>query len=116
MATSGGGRRWSLEAARILLSDVRARTERAVSVIEELEGSQGQCVVGSPKGSDSAESVQRALSEWVREMEALGVEVKGPWLIDFDCGTGYYCWRWPERELDYFHGYDEGFASRIRIQ
>ncbi len=49
-------------------------------------------------------------------MEALGVEVKGLWLVDFDNGSGYYCWRWPERELAFFHGYDEGFAGRTRIQ
>ena len=49
-------------------------------------------------------------------MEALGVEVKGPWLVDFDSGAGYYCWRWPEEELAYFHAYDEGFHHRTRIQ
>ena len=49
-------------------------------------------------------------------MEALGLEVKGPWLVDFDCGSGLYCWRWPEVKLEYFHGYDEGFAGRVRIQ
>lgn len=65
---------------------------------------------------ENAEAVQEALSAWVREMEALGVEVKGPWLVDFDCGSGYYCWRWPEAELAYFHGYDEGFEGRVRIQ
>jgi hypothetical protein len=49
-------------------------------------------------------------------MEAFGVEVKGAWLVDFDTGAGYYCWQWPEEELSYFHGYDEGFEGRIRIQ
>ena len=49
-------------------------------------------------------------------MEALGLDVKGLWLVDFDNGSGYYCWRWPETELAYFHGYEEGFAGRVRIQ
>jgi hypothetical protein len=49
-------------------------------------------------------------------MEALGLEVKGLWLVDFDNGSGYYCWRWPEEDLAYFHGYDEGFDGRVRIQ
>ena len=57
-----------------------------------------------------------AVAAWVRAMEALGVEVEGRWLVDFDHGRGYYCWRWPEERLDYFHGYDEGFAGRVRIQ
>jgi hypothetical protein len=49
-------------------------------------------------------------------MEALGVEVKGLWLVDFDNGSGYYCWQWPEEGLEYFHGYEEGFEARSRIQ
>ena len=49
-------------------------------------------------------------------MEELGIEVKGPGLVDFDSGDGYWCWRWPEEALDYYHGYDEGFAGRVRIQ
>lgn len=117
MKTRGGDRRcWSLEAARVLLGDVRARTERTVAKIERLEELQGEGAATGEEGGEPTESVQGALSEWVREMEALGVEVKGPWLIDFDSGSGYYCWRWPERELEYFHGYDEGFEGRIRIQ
>jgi hypothetical protein len=49
-------------------------------------------------------------------MEALGLEVKGLWLVDFDNGSGCYCWQWPEEELAFFHGYEEGFAGRTRIQ
>ena len=58
----------------------------------------------------------RILSAWATEMEDLGLAVKGPWLVDFDSGGGYYCWTWPEESLDYFHGYEEGFAGRMRLQ
>ena len=27
-----------------------------------------------------------------------------------------YCWQWPEEHLEYFHGYEEGFEGRTRIQ
>ena len=60
--------------------------------------------------------IRDVVSRWIRAMEALGVEVKGPWLVDFDNGQGYYCWRWPEERLEHYHGYEEGFAGRIRIQ
>ena len=46
-------------------------------------------------------------------MEALGAEVKGVWLVDFDNGSGYYCWRWPETAIDHFHGYEEGFERPL---
>jgi hypothetical protein len=48
-------------------------------------------------------------------MEALG-RGEGALAVDFDNGRGYYRGRWPEERLEYFHGYDEGFADRVRIQ
>ena len=107
-------RAWTLESARAMLPEVRRRTARAVADAEALlarrERTQGRGRAGVEQ------RIQEVVSRWAREMEALGVEVKGPWLVDFDSGAGYYCWRWPEEELAWFHGYDEGFAGRTRIQ
>ena len=33
---------------------------------------------------------------WAEAVRALGLEVKGLWLVDFDNGEGYYCWKYPE--------------------
>ena len=41
--------------------------------------------------------------------------VKGLWLVDWDCGDGYYCWRYPEASIAHFHGYDDGFNGRMPI-
>jgi len=71
---------------------------------------------GTAEQDAAHREVEAAVSRWAREMEALGLEVKGPWLVDFDTGAGYYCWKWPEAELAHFHGYDEGFEGRVRIQ
>ena len=71
---------------------------------------------GTPAHDAAQRDVEAVVSRWAREMEALGLEVKGPWLVDFDTGAGFYCWKWPERALEHFHGYDEGFAGRVRIQ
>jgi len=107
-------RGWTLEGARAVLPDVRLRTERAVEEAERL--------VLAREGADAEGTarvdaeIQAVIERWAHEMEALGAEVKGVWLVDFDTGSGYYCWRWPEHSLDHFHGYDEGFAGRARIQ
>lgn len=108
-------RRWTLEAARALLPDVRARTARAV---EEAEALAEQRVADAPEGEREAlaERIEAVVTRWAREMEALGIEVKGLWLVDFDSGSGYYCWQWPEERLEFWHGYEEGFAGRARIQ
>jgi len=109
-------RRWTLEAARAILPDVRARTAEAVSEVEALTEQRDAAPVDSPERGELDQQLSRVVSRWVRAMEALGVDVKGAWLVDFDSGSGCFCWRWPEREIAYFHGYDEGFAGRARIQ
>ncbi len=112
---SQSGRRWSLEAARALLPDVRRRTAQAVGDAERLDAERDRATsAGDRQRVDVA--LSQLLDRWRREIEALGAEVKGVWLVDFDNGSGYYCWHWPETELDHFHGYDEGFDGRTRIQ
>jgi len=109
-------RSWTLPAAREMLAEVRRRTELSVQEAEKLLQQRDAALEGSPERASLETTLRQVVSHWVRSMEALGVEVKGLWLIDFDNGEGYYCWRWPEGELAYFHGYDEGFSGRVRIQ
>jgi hypothetical protein len=109
-------RRWTLEAARALLPDVRRRTERAFEEAQQLLAERDDHPPESPAWRDADGRVRVTVDRWAREMEALGLEVKGLWLVDFDSGAGFYCWRWPETELGFFHGYEEGFDGRVPIQ
>ena len=43
-------------------------------------------------------------------------QIKGMWLADFDAGNGYYCWKFPENEIRFWHGYKDGFSGRVEIQ
>jgi hypothetical protein len=108
-------RAWTLEAARALLPDVRARTARAVEEAEALGQERALHAADAPERGALEERIEAVVMRWAREMEALGLEVKGLWLVDFDSGSGYYCWQWPEERLEYYHGYEEGFAGRARI-
>ncbi len=111
-----GKRRWTFETAREMFPEVRRRTERAVEAAEALLAEREALPAGAPERADVDRRIQAEVGRWAREMEALGLEVKGLWLVDFDTGGGYYCWRWPEADLSFFHGYEEGFAGRTRIQ
>ena len=93
---------FSYEEASALLPRVQRTTEAAVGRINELP-------------EDDAEEQQRVVVEWAESILGLGVEVKGLWLVDFDNGGGYYCWQWPEPALEYFHGYEEGFGGRVKL-
>jgi hypothetical protein len=107
---------WSLEAALAIFGDVRRSTAEAVSEVEALVAERDRLGADDPGRRELDGRIQTAVSGWIRAMEAYGVEVKGPWLVDFDNGQGYYCWRWPEERLEYFHTYEEGFSGRTRIQ
>jgi hypothetical protein len=109
-------RHWSLEAARELLPEVRERTAEAVPEVEQLLAQRAGLTPDSEERAELDARIRVRISRWARTMEALGVEVKGLWLVDFDNGNGYYCWKWPEEELAWFHTYEDGFAGRVRIQ
>lgn len=95
---------FSYEDACALLPEVQRLTAVAVDQIEQLEEEEAD-----------PEVYQRIVADWAESVMAFGIEVKGLWLIDFDSGGGYYCWKHPEPALEYFHGYEEGFAGRVKL-
>lgn len=66
--------------------------------------------------AESEEERQGIVRDWAREVLSMGAEIKGLWLVDFDSGAGYYCWKHPEPSVEYFHDYGEGFAGRLPLQ
>ena len=111
----GGAKRvFSYEEARGLIPAVRKRTKEALAALAGTTAPDSASA--AEKEGHLEQEAARILEEWARDIQALGIEVKGPWLVDFDSGAGYFCWKWPEESLDFFHGYDEGFSGRVRIQ
>jgi hypothetical protein len=104
---------FSLDEAAALLPEVRHMTELAHRRVEELRQAAGDGRASADRFEAEATAV---VNEWAGSVRALGVDVKGIWLVDFDNGSGYYCWRWPETGIQFYHSYEEGFAGRMRIQ
>jgi hypothetical protein len=99
---------FSYEQAAALLPEVRRLTEeahRAVEALTEREPDQ-----------DAEARLNDLVGRWAEAMMQRGLEVKGLWLVDFDNGSGYYCWRYPETGLLFYHSHEEGFRGRMRIQ
>ena len=96
---------FSLDEARQLLPQVQELTSDAVFRYARLG-----------EGEEARDERETVVRDWARSVVALGAEIKGLWLVDFDSGGGYYCWKYPESALEFFHGYDEGFAGRLPLQ
>lgn len=108
-------RRFSYEEALTIFPVVRDLTADAAQQVAAVGRELESLEADSDRRQDLESSQQTIVEQWTREIEALGLEVKGLWLVDWDCGDGYYCWRHPEPGLAHFHGYDEGFANRVPI-
>lgn len=107
-------KRFTLDEARAALPEVRRLTEGARREFAATQ--QALATTTDERGARKLEARLNAVAQaWAEAVAALGAEAKGLWLVDFDNGAGYYCWRHPEAEVDYFHGYDEGFAGRMKI-
>jgi hypothetical protein len=107
---------FSLDDARALLPKVKRLTAEAVVRAEALAGELQRVPEQDPAHAQLSAALQDIVNGWTEAIRALGVEVKGLWLVDFDNGEGYYCWKHPEDTVAHYHGYEEGFAGRISIQ
>jgi hypothetical protein len=99
---------FSYEQALALLPEVRQLTEEAYLEVEALTGGEA--------GQAAEARLNEVVASWTETMIERGLDVKGLWLVDFDNGSGYYCWRYPEAGLLFYHSYEEGFRGRMRIQ
>jgi hypothetical protein len=103
---------FSYTEALALMPEIQRLTEEAYRRIEALQGG----TVERASSPASQAEMDRVVSEWAHSILEQGVDVKGLWLVDFDNGSGYYCWRYPEPGLRFFHSYEDGFRGRVPIQ
>ena len=106
---------FTLDEARALLPRIRQITDRAAEEMSELAREIRGLSEGDTRRTMLEQEYVERLNDWAGEIQDVGAEVKGMFLVDFDNGEGYYCWKWPEPDLVHFHGYEEGFAGRMKI-
>jgi hypothetical protein len=106
---------FSLEEAQTMLSKVLEMTERAVSAATIVEFQLAALKGAAKRRAELEQEYFAVINQWAETMHELGCEAKGLWLVDFDNGEGYYCWKYPEASLDYFHDYTSGYSGRMKI-
>lgn len=107
---------FSLQQARDLLPHVKHVTADAVRRAESLAAQLNGLQEEDPEHATLSAALRDVVNGWAEEVQSLGLEAKGLWLVDFDNGQGYYCWCYPEATVAHYHGYEDGFGGRTRIQ
>ena len=107
---------WTLEEALEVFPRIKEITEdfykRANSIIKLLT----ERIFPENEMERMEDEIQELVRVWNFSMLEYEVDVKGIWLVDFDNGKGYYCWKVGEEDLLYEHSYEEGFAGRKLIK
>lgn len=107
---------FTLAEAEALFPLVRRITQAAYQELEPVRRTLEATVPTSPMIQEVERQYEAIVKRWVGKMERLGLVVKGLWLVDFDTGDGYLCWKFPELRIGYYHGYHEGYASRVPLR
>ena len=106
---------FTYEEALASLPQVRRLTATAVKQIEALINRVQSREELNDRKEELESAVQTITQGWMRQVSELGCEVKGLWLVDWNAGDGYFCWKYPEETIAFFHTYDEGFDGRVPI-
>lgn len=107
-------RLFTLDDAKDLFPVIQRLTKTAHADVKTLS-TQLSYTKDAEKKEELETSIQGTFREWYEKVRKLGCEAKGMWLVDFDSGEGYYCWHYPENEVEHFHGYAEGFRGRVKL-
>ena len=107
---------FSLEEARFILPIVRritlefsAKVELLIARLETLQLNQTETICALEK------QVNELIQTWNDKIRKLGADPRGLWVVDFNSGEGYYCWKHPESDILYWHSYEDGYSGRTPL-
>ena len=80
---------FSLQQARELLPHVKHVTADAVRRAETLASQLSGMAEDDPEHVALSAALRDVVNGWAEQLNSIGVEAKGLWLVDFDNGEGY---------------------------
>jgi hypothetical protein len=98
-----------------MLPSVQELTRVAVGRVEALFNRVQSTDEMERRESELRLAMDEIAQQWATDIASLGCHAKGLWLVDWDSGDGYYCWKYPEETIVFFHSYEDGFAGRVPI-
>lgn len=110
---------FSLSEARQLLPLINRMTKTAADRVQVLIAkieAKSRAVEADRQEIDVYESqASQIIQDWQTKVQKLGGLPKGIWIVDFDSGDGYFCWKFPEATIEHWHSYRDGYTKRKRL-
>src|SRR5690606_24732290 len=107
-------RRFQLEDARSFLPAIDAVTRQAMDKAEPIV-----TMINNPKDLQDKKlltlRLQSIVEKWSSQMLYFGVMTRGLWMVDFDCGHGYYSWVAGEKDITTYRSYTQDFDQRTPL-
>lgn len=106
---------WKLSEVRNVIHEIIQLTEHYHSKFSVLKEALDSQIFPESEQERREEELESIFSVWANHILRMEAEVKGPWLVDFDHGNGYFCWKYGEEDILFEHPYEGGFAGRQPI-
>ena len=101
------------EVIRIISHFTKQMSVDVDRIIHRLEAIDPQNV---EKARELEAEVESIIEAWNQKVRKLGAQPKGLWMADMDAGDGFFCWKYPETKINYWHDYKSGFPGRITLE
>ncbi len=107
---------FTLEQAQELLPVIvkitRSYSDQVKALVERIEN---QSEANKDTNWRLEQEINTLIDTWKSKMNRLGVTPRGLWIGDFPTNSGFYCWKFPEEKITYWHSKDDGFSKRRSI-
>jgi len=111
----GDHRVFTLGDTEMLFPLVLRITREAHAELEPVRQRLARLLPGHPEQPEVERRYETIVRRWLGKMQRLGLLVRGLWMVDFDTGDGYLCWRFPQLRIGQYYAYGEDYASRRPI-
>ncbi len=111
----GDHRVFTLAEVREAFPVVQRITRQAYAELDPVRQRLARLVPGHPAQREVEAEYEVIVRRWVGKMQRLGLLVRGLWLVDFDTGDGFLCWRFPQLKVGHYYAYGEAYTDRRPI-
>jgi hypothetical protein len=99
-----------LPVVRRITLDISEQVDALIAQLETTPDAQKTVIAGLE------DEINKLIHHWNEKIKKLGANPKGLWLVDFAFSDGYYCWKYPETDLQFWHGLEDGYSGRRPLE